>query len=487
MMGEIVTTLLLVSTGGVIVAALGGRGILVAILALPSGIAIVLAVALVQATLPVPSWPLIAGIAAFVIALVTAVVARARVVQQWRWLLLALLVAGVISLAHVWLPVTTWTTDSIFNLEVSRLLVLNERSMVDWGAVEKRQLAVPVLHGLGAQLGAGDVVGSAGPLLLASTVALLAWLMHRLLRVRGRVIVWALPAVSVLVVVTMHRAAFAAFYVNGHMLVACLLLMVVGLLWLRARGDLESGELESGDRRALLFLAVVAVPALVVARPEGALVLILVIAPLLRCDRAAASALAVVTGGAAALWNVHLVVGASLTGSEASLSSWAMLGVGVLLVLSPLVVRALPSAVVDRAGWVVEGGLWLMLVVLTVRDPSTLVQSVLATGANVLLGEGGWGASFAILAVIAVVVVILVRGEGDDVVRSVVTAFVPLALVLAFLREGAYRVGEGDSLNRMWLHILPVLVLFVVHRVLHGMPRWRRRTEAAPVASVAAQ
>jgi membrane protein implicated in regulation of membrane protease activity len=43
-----------------------------------------------------------------------------------------------------------------------------------------------------------------------------------------------------------------------------------------------------------------------------------------------------------------------------------------------------------------------------------------------------------------------------------VTTFLPLVFLLAFLRDGAYRVGATDSLNRMWIQIIPLAVLYVM-------------------------
>lgn len=467
MIGELVTMLALVTAGGIVAAVCGARGPLLAMLAFPIGVSAVIAVAIVQALLPVPSWPALAGAVTLVIALVIAVRFWRPVLAQGRWLVVAVVAVLAITALHAWVPLTTWTTDSIFNLEISRLLVLDAVDAIDWGAAEKRQLAVPVLHGLGSQWGAGDVLGAAGPMLVLSTAALIAWVLRVRLGASGALTSIVVPALGALVFVSLHRTAFAAFYVNGHMLVACLVLIIAGLLWLRT---LES--VTGIDAHALLRLALVAVPALVVARPEGTLLIALIAAPLLRVDRVAAGALTVVGGAATVLWNLTLVIGALSSGSPPSFSSVAMLAIGAAMCLVAVAARVLPQRVLDRAALVLELALWAALIVFVVRDPATLVQSVLATGANALLGEGGWGFSLVVLAVVAVVVLALLS-DRDDVLRSILTSFLPLVLLLAYLREGAYRVGEGDSLNRMWLHIVPLLIVAVIDRAAHGVRRGR--------------
>ncbi|TVR86211.1 MAG: hypothetical protein EA416_15680, partial [Trueperaceae bacterium] len=40
--------------------------------------------------------------------------------------------------------------------------------------------------------------------------------------------------------------------------------------------------------------------------------------------------------------------------------------------------------------------------------------------------------------------------------------FLPQAFVIAYLRDAAYRVGGGDSLNRMLIQVVPLMVVFVV-------------------------
>ena len=46
--------------------------------------------------------------------------------------------------------------------------------------------------------------------------------------------------------------------------------------------------------------------------------------------------------------------------------------------------------------------------------------------------------------------------------RFPVTSFVPVALLLVYFRGNPYRIGVGNLLNRMWVHIVPLAILFVV-------------------------
>jgi hypothetical protein len=57
---------------------------------------------------------------------------------------------------------------------------------------------------------------------------------------------------------------------------------------------------------------------------------------------------------------------------------------------------------------------------------------------------------------------------------------VPLAFLLAYFRGIAFRVGDGDSLNRIVIEFFPVAVLLIVAAVGEGRARWpRARARAA--------
>jgi hypothetical protein len=118
--------------------------------------------------------------------------------------------------------------------------------------------------------------------------------------------------------------------------------------------------------------------------------------------------------------------------------------------------------------WTAEGLLWLALLAAAVREPRTLVASVWHTGRNLLAGEGMWGLSLILLGLMVLAALILFRTPHQVFLRFPLTTYLPLVLLLAYLRGGAYRSGESDSLNRMWMHVVPLAVLFVIVAAAHG-------------------
>jgi hypothetical protein len=81
---------------------------------------------------------------------------------------------------------------------------------------------------------------------------------------------------------------------------------------------------------------------------------------------------------------------------------------------------------------------------------------------NLVLGEGNWGYSLVILALFVLVCAVAVRGGEIIFLRFPVTCFVPIAFLLVYFRGFPYRIGVGDSLNRISTHIVPLAVLFVI-------------------------
>jgi len=108
------------------------------------------------------------------------------------------------------------------------------------------------------------------------------------------------------------------------------------------------------------------------------------------------------------------------------------------------------------------------LLVAASREPRTLVASVYHTGRNLIAGEGRWGLSLVLLGIMAFAALLLFRAPHQIFLRFPLTTFVPLALLLAYLRSGPYRSGYADSLNRMWMHVVPLAVLYVLVAAAHG-------------------
>jgi len=214
-------------------------------------------------------------------------------------------------------------------------------------------------------------------------------------------------------------------------------------------------------------------PALVVSRPEASLTICLVLVVGYSTINATKELTATTYASAAAiaLWHARLSLIPILDGNVPPSSSYGLLFVGLVLFAVPWVMSKLNTQIRDRLAFFAEIGMWVLLLVFAVRDPELLIRSVYRTGANLLLGLGGWGLSLVVLGVVSLIAIVALRGQGDRILRFVVTTTIPFVLLLAYLRGAPYRVGDGDSLNRMWIQFLPLLVMFVAQRIVSGSLR----------------
>ena len=322
--------------------------------------------------------------------------------------------------------------------------------------IEKRLLAVPLMHAPG-NVDGSYYLASLAPLLAVATVLILAWLSEAGLRkVAPQWLALVIAIAAALFLLSTNRFVHNAFYINGHLLFAVLFLLLIGTAWLMAKGS----------HHDFLPLQLLVIPVMIVTRAEAPLMLALAIAPivLLRSRPLAHRiALTTVLGGSIIVWQLFLQFLYYQREATIQLSMIGMLAFGFLILLAwPLLrVRALQEhSIITLTS--IEALLWALLVVAVVRDAEPLKSSLRATYDNVVTGVGGWGVALILVGVGALVALFAGASPGRVVLRFPLTSFVPLVLLLVYLRDGAYRVGPFDSLNRMLIHILPAAILFLV-------------------------
>ena len=464
---------MLLTSGFLLGRALGFRKWWTAALAMPLGVAAFVTVGLLLVTLSLPTWPVLALVVSFVAtgAVFAVAVIRDRAVAGGLPQFVTVL--GVASVAHVVtrvLHLVNWHTDSLFNVESALLLAYDKFELVSPDAAAKRLLSLPLTLGLAAQLGDGVYIEVFAPLLSLSLLGLISLLLATRVRAIGRIPAVAGVIVALMLLVSNSRYIFHTFYVNGHLLFATFLTVVVGLLWLRVSADPERAP----SSRSIWAVAAV-LPALTVTRAEAALVIVLVVVaawslPIATREK---TVLTVTAGLSSVAWHGWLTIVNFMDRGSAPLASYGLLALGAILAVAPLVLSRLPSRVLQVAPALVEIAVWLALLFYVVRRPELGARSLYATAVNLLTPAGGWGFSLVALAVVGVLALLLLRGDRDRILRYPLSTFVPLAFLLVYLRGAPYRVGDGDSLNRMWMQFLPLLVIFIVERFLTGAPRFR--------------
>lgn len=371
-----------------------------------------------------------------------------------------------------------WSNDSLRYLTTSTLIASDSFDLVSRKLLVQRLLAFPILHAP-ANLAGEFYLRSVGPLLAISGIGLFVWLSLKGLAPRLTYGPAVFTTLGVLFLVTNNRMVWSAFALFPHLLSAVLILLIAGSGWLIAttRNKAENDGIHAG---ALISLQSIAIPALVVARAEGGLMVAIAILPTLLCRGAALkhrAFLLCVFGVSLAAWNLLRL--SYLTANRVPSSilgplALAVLSLAAASLLGSRKVREHVTVLEERGSLLLvtaEVALWIALAAAAIWNPEILLQSISATKANLLYGAGGWGYSLIILAILVLICAVAARASELAFLRFPVTSFVPLCFLLAYMRDGAYRIGPGDSLNRMWVHLVPLAVLFVVAAL--SSDRWR--------------
>ena len=458
---ELMTILAIVGGGSALMRTSGVRGWTLPAVGLVAGTSLLISIATLQAVMALPTAPVL-----------TLTLTLAAPTGWWYWQrrqghdvavrpASAAIVVATIAVV-VWAlragNFANFHYDSYRYLQGAGLLAGNDLGFQPLQQFETRLLSTAAVHAP-AYLGGEFYMRSITPLLGVATVALFVWLCSAgLSATLARTDVVAITIASTALLVTNNRFVFHSFYINGHLVVALLLLVIAGCSWLRVRGAAIPAH-------TLLVLQALAIPALIVTRPEGSLLAGLAVIPLVVSDTVPwrqRAMLVAVTGGAIFVWHGFLVLEYAQRGSDAPGSIVIMTALGAVTVAAiPVLGQPRIHVRLGHAPWLVEVGLWLALAVLAAHNPRVLYDSGVAAARNAALGATSWGASLVVLGLLTAGALVLTNAPHRVHLRFPLTTFIPLSAILAYLRGGAYRVHEADSLNRMLLHVVPLAVLFV--------------------------
>ena len=333
--------------------------------------------------------------------------------------------------------------------------------------------AIPFLYDQAGY--AGLVSGEAGlrPLglvLLMATATLMASAVRML---TGGLTVWwsrALAAATASALVSMESALLIAHMNGSHAPVAAALALLAVLL-LRLHQD--PGEMSQAGAR---WVACLMVAMVVLHRWEALLVVPLVLLPAYRLDvdRKLLASLWQTLGLTLALWSLAAFLPYQAGGTVVR---WAgdpvrtltvLMAAGVLVYVAGTVSRSLPERALSLAPALGAAGVWLGVAAYAVLDANGFRRSLSATATNLLPLSGqaaGWwrwsGVAMVVLAAVLLAGRLVDRRPVVGLFSYPALLFFPAMLIAAFVREGGYRVGLADSLNRSWLHVLPLLLVAV--------------------------
>ncbi|WP_062298946.1 hypothetical protein [Demequina maris] len=377
----------------------------------------------------------------------------------------------------------TWHVDSLVYTNLGQAIAAGHYvDSVGSYSLSKRLLTVPLVHAPAYYQGE-YYVRSITPLIALATAGVLAWVVVRACPPEWRRWSGLVGAGAAVLLLTVPRMMLHAFYVNGHLVTGTAVMAATGATWLLATR-------REVPRTALIVAVALLLPVVVLTRAEGAILAGIVALPWLvlegtrRRDRVIVLAAIGVPATAYYAFAALELLGEHPI-EEGGQGGPAAYAIGLAIGLAALVAAAVATRV-DAPSWlrwtpqVGEIGAWLLLVALVaLKGTEVLVASAEAAFWSVDPVHGAWGATIGILAAAGIVLWAAARIPIVTVLRYSVTTFVPLALLLAYGRDGAYRMDPADSLHRMIAQIVPTLVLAVVVAACVAVPRWRARVGPA--------
>lgn len=380
-------------------------------------------------------------------------------------ILAALLAVGMLVVSLSWiLPRYTLVThvDTMQYLSIGRIATMESfPEGVSLQQLQKRALSFPVLHAPAAASGKYFLV-LVNPLIALSTTVMLAWMAWCGLRGRfpGGAVALTLAVLGAALLATNNRFIMHALYLNAHLLISMCVLLIGGAGWLREiRAEVPE--------RALFGVQMLAIPVLVMARPEGAVLAFLALLPSVvssKTRRWQRIGLLSMVSLFTLWWHGYLGYQYLNTGSDVPSSVLGLAGLGCAgLVMAAVLGLGWIDRLVERyAPVIVEACLWCALGVFALTHREIFESSVSAAIQNVFLDGASWGSTLAVLIALVCLSIAFTRSPSRTSLRFFVTSYFPFVLLLAHLREGAYRVGDGDSMSRMLIHVVPIAVLLVV-------------------------
>jgi hypothetical protein len=169
------------------------------------------------------------------------------------------------------------------------------------------------------------------------------------------------------------------------------------------------------------------------------------------------------------LWYVYLLArmgaGTKILNPEKTLFIIAALvACGALVLISKL--EWVQRWLLPYLPQVMLGGLALMLAAMVIIKPGHMMISIWITMRNTL-EVGGWGITWSLFGFLFVLSVAGPRVPWDKLFFYGIFSFLFLLMGIVFFRN-PFRLGWGDSGNRMLTHILPIIVLYISMKAAQG-------------------
>lgn len=469
MIAELAIAGILAVTGLVLLVALGrDLGGAVPWMAVPIGVAVYLLATLLLLVISGTFDPEIGLVATGVVGASGLVVSLLR--RQWSsqtllWALVALGVAAVTVFVARTVHLTRLTPDSLrYLLFAGEMQLPDALSELHPPDLVNRQIGLPSLHAM-SSLTDRRYLTSIGPLFGVSGFGFFVWLCWSAARGVVPLRRWILVGTAVLFLLSSNRLVYDAFYINTHIEVAFYMLLAIAGGWLAITTREWRWAVPAGVALAMTL----------VFRPEMPIVAAIVLVAVAASEagwgvRLAMTAPVVVV---TALW-YGVVLWQNAPGGDAISPTAPVFGNLVAVLAAALVVTAGGLqrlwALVRYMDRVMLAVMLIALTGLAAANLDVFTESMEATFQNIVLSEGAWLFTWSVVVILLAVALVVHQVPVARLWVTPIIGFGILWWLLPMIREGAWRVGTGDSGNRILAHMLAVVVAFLVFAAIRSWP-----------------
>ena len=411
--------------------------------------------------LPYTAWTLFGGLGATALVLGARHV-RARSMSQRDWMglgLSSLMLVGI-GIAATRYDYSVLSYDSYTQILLGRQLAQHggfdpacHPALASWGVF------VPMVHSVSVLLGV-DFLYALWPTMAVIFAVTFLYMCTACLRSMNVGMVWAglIAMSSTLFMATTYFIVFQSFYVHNNLPSAMYLFVAVACMWLGMSRS-ESGW---------LVLSMASFFGFILLRTESPLYYAVFAAPMLwspTVTRRVRLACFVPVFVLTLAWYARLI---TLIGPGTDILSpgkaWGLMAImAALTAVAALPDRPRVRQVMALIPWAMLYGSMILVVGFTLKRPDHMRHCLDAMGEN-LFSTGRWGASWGVLAVLTVLAFGLPRLDRQDCWTVGTGTFLSMVYILGSFREQPYRVGWGDSANRLVTQCVPILIAYLTLR-----------------------
>lgn len=269
---------------------------------------------------------------------------------------------------------------------------------------------------------------------------------------------FVVSAIATLFLATTYFILFQSFYVHNNLPSAMYLFLAVSCMWLGTTRT-EPGWFIPGMAAFFGFILL---------RTESPLYFALFAAPLPWTEtltRRTRIACVVTVSALTIGWYLRLT--ALIGGGTDILSptkAYGLMGIiAAFAAASVLPDRPALRRSLSALPWLMTIGATVLVVAVTLKRPEHMARCMETMGQNIF-SDGRWGASWAILLILIAVAFGLPRFHRQDWWTVGAGVYLAMIYVLGVFREQPYRIGWGDSANRLLTTVVPVLLGYVTLR-----------------------